>query len=228
MLSSNASLALLMKEYGFFDRFKEMDDAELRRFIESFYILVREFPRQLGFLIARAPNKLTLFVLADNLVDELGGPEKLEKRDFSAMHTELLRGLGRKVGITDEEFETLEPNLPTQRHIMMLEKAYQEKSFIEAAAYIAGGMESVFPEIAKRIYVGLSSRFSEIELIHFSTHMTADVEHDQAFRDCLFPMMENDEAAREQFRRGALECARSQRHLGEQLFPVGEASEVAK
>ncbi len=155
------------------------------------------------------PNNQALFTLADNLMDELGGPENIEEFDYSGLHVNLLGGLMKGLGFTDGDLQNIEPLPETKRYIEFLNEGYLNKPFIESIAYIAAGMEAIFPEIAKRMYMALSHRFTDEQLIHFKEHMVADVKHDQQLRTMIFPLLEKP-GALEQFEKGAKEVAEYQ------------------
>lgn len=205
-------LEIISKE-DLFSRFDSLSQEQLNIFINEFYVIVREFPKQLGLLIYRAPSKHMLFTLVDNMMDELGGIDKIENYDYSGLHTALLEKLGQANGLTEEDFENMQPSEQTQIFQDFLVDGYVNKPFVEAVAYIAAGMEAIFPVIAKLIYKGLSSKFTDEQLIHFKEHMTADVEHDKKLRSSIYPMLEGSEENKALFRKGALECAEQERLL---------------
>ncbi|NVJ61918.1 MAG: iron-containing redox enzyme family protein [Gammaproteobacteria bacterium] len=189
--------------------FDKLTAAQMQNFFANFYYIVQQFPKQLGLLIFNAPNNEALFTLGDNLIDELGGAEKVEKMDYSGLHVNLLGGLMKGLGFTDGDLKSITPIKETQDYINFLNDGYLNKSFIESIAYIAAGMEAIFPEIAKRMYAVLSSRFSDEQLIHFKEHMVADVKHDQQLRKMIYPLLEESGAA-ELFEKGAKEVAEYQ------------------
>ncbi|WP_144394175.1 iron-containing redox enzyme family protein [Pleionea sediminis] len=190
-------------------QFDELSDDQLQTFFSNFYYIVGQFPRQLGLLIFNAPNNDALFTLGDNLVDELGGADKLESLDFSGLHVNLLGGLMKGLGFTDNDLHSITPLTETQKYIDFLNEGYLNKPFIESIAYIAAGMEAIFPEIAKRMYNVLSARFTDEQLIHFKEHMVADVKHDEQLRKMIYPLLE-DEGALALFEKGAKEVAEYQ------------------
>lgn len=191
------------------DKFSDLSDDQLQTFFSNFYYIVKQFPRQLGLLIFNAPNNQALFTLADNLVDELGGPDKIEELEFSGLHVNLLSGLMKALGFTQSDLDSITPLPETQQYIDFLNDGYLNKPFIESIAYIAAGMEAIFPDIAKRIYNALSSRFSDEQLVHFTEHMVADVKHDQQLREMIYPLLE-EEGAFESFEKGAKDIAEYQ------------------
>lgn len=189
--------------------FDKLSDEQLQTFFSNFYHIVEQFPRQLGLLIFNAPNNQALFTLGDNLVDELGGADKIEALDYTGLHANLLAGLMKGLGFTEGDLTSMKPLPETQRYIDFLNQGYLNKPFIESIAYIAAGMEAIFPEIAKRMYNVLSARFSDEQLIHFKEHMVADVKHDQQLRQMIFPLLQ-EEGAFELFEKGAKEVAEYQ------------------
>ena len=191
------------------DKFSELSDDQLGTFFANFYYIVEQFPKQLGLLIFNAPNNQALFTLGDNLIDELGGADKIEELNYTGLHVNLLGGLMKGLGFTKGDLDSITPLPETQQYIDFLNDGYLNKPFVESIAYIAAGMEAIFPEIAKRIYNALSSRFSDEQLVHFTEHMVADVKHDQQLRKMIYPLLE-EKGAFELFEKGAKDIAEYQ------------------
>src|SRR5579862_4826875 len=76
-------------------RMDELTSEQIRFFCSQYYHLVQAFPRYLGALIWLSTDEKVRLTLVDNLVDECGGMENIEKQNLLQTHPEIFRRVTR-------------------------------------------------------------------------------------------------------------------------------------
>ena len=147
---------------------------ELRReqmitWTQQHWLFVMHFPLWLAALYARCPDQDTRDYLLENPMEEEG----------SVKHTDMLLTFAEACGASRERL-TAARKLPTTRALTDWGDLLAATApFPEAVAGITVGMEGPVPGFYGRILPTLRAHygFAEPQLINFTVHITADVDH---------------------------------------------------
>jgi pyrroloquinoline-quinone synthase len=171
-------------------RLTEMDNGELRYLFSQIYYFVKDFPGLLGALIWQVEDERIRFALADNLIDELGGPEKIKHRDFSGTHSQLLKYF----------IESIDPEngriFPRSIHTNILKDSFNRlflhSSPLEALSAVAT-MEGTSSSWFNLLYKQLLARnqFSSEAMYFFDLHTRLDDEHGSILKEVLLPSLKD-------------------------------------
>jgi pyrroloquinoline-quinone synthase len=136
---------------------------------QQHWLFVTHFPRWIAALYARCPDQDTRDYLLANLMEEEG----------SFKHTDMLLTFGEACGATRKQLTTAR-ELPTTRALTDWGDLLAATApFPEAVAGITVGTEGPVPGFYNRVLPTLRGRygFTEPELINFTVHIDADVNH---------------------------------------------------
>ncbi|MBX5492875.1 MAG: iron-containing redox enzyme family protein [Chloroflexi bacterium] len=176
----------------------ELSREQLIEWTQQHWLFVMHFPRWIAALYARCPDQDTRDYLLENLMEEEG----------SYKHTDMLLTFGEACGATREQL-TSARKLPTTRALTDWGDLLSLTAPFEIAlAGITVGMEGPVPGFYGRVLPTLRQHygFTEEQLINFTVHQTADVEHsakglELVERYCVRP--EQQDAAVEVVRQAA-------------------------
>ncbi len=173
----------------------DLNHKQLVLFTTQFYQFVKNFPRYLGALIWKFPDENIRFALANNLVDEVGGFNHLEKMDRTATHPALFRKFASTLGLTEEDMNNAQPRHYTQQMLDTLDNLFIHSHYIKAVGGLAPGMESIFNTWIDLVLQGLrkTQRYSEKELLFFSLHTIVDEEHSEIIKVNLLDYLSSEE-----------------------------------
>ncbi len=149
----------------------ELSREQMIQWTQQHWLFVMHFPRWVAALYARCPDADTRDYLAENLMEEEGGYK----------HTDMLLTFGEACGATRAQL-TSARKLPTTRALTDWGDLLSLTApFHEAVAGVTVGIEGPVPGFYGRILPTLRSHygFSEEQLINFTVHMTADVDHSE-------------------------------------------------
>ncbi len=147
----------------------ELSREQLIQWTQQHWLFVTHFPRWVAALYARCPDQDTRDYLLENLMEEEGGVK----------HTDMLLTFGEACGATREQLTTAR-KLPSTRALTDWGDLLSLTApFHEAVAGVTVGTEGPVPGFYGRVLPTLRQHygFSEPELINFTVHMTADVDH---------------------------------------------------
>ena len=147
----------------------ELNREQMIAWTQQHWLFVTHFPRWLAALYARCPHQETRDYLLANLLEEEG----------SFKHTDMLLTFGEACGATREQL-TSARKLPTTRALTDWgDLLVATAPFPEAAAGITVGTEGPVPGFYGRVLPTLRARygFTEAQLINFTVHIDADVDH---------------------------------------------------
>lgn len=149
----------------------ELSREQMIAWTQQHWLFVMHFPRWVAALYARCPDQQTRDYLLENLLEEEG----------SFKHTDMLLAFGEACGATRDKLTSARP-LPTTRALIDWgDLLVATAPFHEAAAGITVGTEGPVPGFYGRILPTLRSHygFTEPQLINFTVHITADVDHSE-------------------------------------------------
>lgn len=148
----------------------ELSREQMITWTQQHWLFVMHFPRWISQLYARCPDQDTRDYLLENLMEEEG----------STKHTDMLLTFGEACGATREQLVSAR-KLPTTRALTDWGDLIAATApFSEAVAGITVGTEGPVPGFYGRILPTLRQQgFSEPELINFTVHMEADVDHSE-------------------------------------------------
>ncbi len=173
----------------------ELSREQMILWTQQHWLFVMHFPLWIAALYARCPDQATRDYLLENLQEEEG----------SVKHTDMLLTFGEACGATRALLTTAR-KLPTTRALTDWGDLLAATApFVEAVVGITVGTEGPVPGFYSRVLPTLRGHygFAEAELINFTVHVTADVDHSaQGFaiaeRYCRTP--EQQDAAVERVR----------------------------
>jgi pyrroloquinoline-quinone synthase len=149
----------------------ELSREQMIQWTQQHWLFVMHFPRWIATLYGRCPDQDTRDYLLENLMEEEG----------SVKHTDMLLTFGEACGATREQL-TSARKLPTTRALTDWgDLVSLTAPFPEAVAGITVGTEGPVPGFYGRILPTLRQHygFTEPQLINFTVHMTADVDHSE-------------------------------------------------
>ena len=149
----------------------ELSREQMVVWTQQHWLFVMHFPLWVAMLYARCPDQDTRDYLLENLMEEEG----------STKHTDMLLTFGEACGATREQLVSAR-KLPTTRALTDWgDLVAATAPFAEAVAGITVGTEGPVPGFYGRILPTLRQHygFSEPELINFTVHMEADVDHSE-------------------------------------------------
>lgn len=172
------------------NRLGKLNNEQLGYFFSQIYYFVDAFPGYLGILLWKTNNNDVRFAIADNLVDEYGGLERITKRNFSGMHSNLLKNFIESIDTTNKGLVAKSES--TQKLLDSFDDLFINSSLIEAFGSMAC-MENIGPPWFKLLYNQLNERkiFSKEDLFFFSLHINVDVEHGDILKKALIPLLKN-------------------------------------
>ncbi|HZU04798.1 MAG TPA: iron-containing redox enzyme family protein [Chloroflexota bacterium] len=147
----------------------ELSREQMILWTQQHWLFVMHFPRWVAALYARCPDQDTRDYLLSNLMEEEG----------SYKHTDMLLTFGEACGATREQL-TSARKLPTTRALTDWgDLLVATAPFHEALAGVTVGIEGPVPGFYSRILPTLRQHygFTEPQLINFTVHITADVDH---------------------------------------------------
>lgn len=147
----------------------ELDAAQMIEWTQQHWLFVMHFPRWIATLYGRCPDQDTRDYLLENLMEEEG----------SYKHTDMLLTFGEACGATRTQLTTAR-KLPTTRALTDWgDLVALTLPFEIALAGITVGTEGPVPGFYSRFLPTLRGQygFNEDQLINFTVHQTADVEH---------------------------------------------------
>ena len=147
----------------------ELSREQMVAWTQQHWLFVMHFPRWIAALYARCEDQDTRDYLLENLNEEEG----------SVKHTDMLLTFGEACGATREQL-TSARKLPTTRALTDWgDLLVATAPFWEAVVGITVGTEGPVPGFYSRVLPTLRQHygFTEPELINFTVHITADVEH---------------------------------------------------
>ena len=147
----------------------ELSREQMVLWTQQHWLFVMHFPQWIAALYARCPDQDVRDYLLENLNEEEG----------SVRHTDMLLTFGEACGATREQLTTAR-KLPTTRALTDWgELLATTAPFWEAVAGITVGLEGPVPGFYSRFLPTLRQRygFTEPQLINFTVHITADVDH---------------------------------------------------
>ncbi len=147
----------------------ELTRPQMIAWTQQHWLFVMHFPRWIAALYARCPDQDTRDYLLENLTEEEG----------SVKHTDMLLTFGEACGATRAELTTAR-KLPTTRALTDWGDLLAATApFGEAVAGITVGTEGPVPGFYGRVLPTLRQHygFHEPDLINFTVHITADVDH---------------------------------------------------
>jgi pyrroloquinoline-quinone synthase len=176
----------------------ELSRAQMIAWTQQHWLFVTHFPRWVAALYARCPDQDTRDYLLENLMEEEG----------SVKHTDMLLTFGEACGATREQLTTAR-KLPSTRALTDWgDLVSLTAPFHEAVAGITVGTEGPVPGFYGRFLPTLRKHygFTEPQLINFTVHITADVDHSEKGYELLEKYCrteEEQEAAIERVRQAA-------------------------
>ncbi len=176
----------------------ELSREQMIQWTQQHWLFVMHFPRWVAALYARCDEQDTRDYFLENLMEEEG----------SVKHTDMLLTFGEACGATREQLTTAR-KLPSTRALTDWGDLLSLTApFHEAVAGITVGMEGPVPGFYGRILPTLREHygFTEPQLINFTVHMTADVDHSEKGFELLEKYCRTDEqqeAAIERVRQAA-------------------------
>ena len=148
----------------------ELSREQMILWTQQHWLFVMHFPQWIAALYARCPDQDVRDYLLENLNEEEAG---------SARHTDMLLTFGEACGATRAQL-TSARKLPTTRALTDWgDLLVATAPFWEAVAGITVGTEGPVPGFYGRFLSTLRQHygFTEPELINFTVHITADVDH---------------------------------------------------
>jgi len=176
----------------------ELSREQMILWTQQHWLFVTHFPRWVAALYARCPDQDTRDYLLENLMEEEG----------SVKHTDMLLTFGEACGATREQLTTARM-LPSTRALTAWgDLVSLTAPFHEAVAGITVGTEGPVPGFYGRVLPTLRQHygFTEPQLINFTVHITADVDHSEKGYELLERYCrteEQQEAAIERVRQAA-------------------------
>jgi pyrroloquinoline-quinone synthase len=166
----------------------QLSRAQLIAWTQQHWLFVMHFPRWIATLYGRCPDQDTRDYLLENLQEEEAGVK----------HTDMLLTFGAACGATREQLTTAR-KLPTTRALTDWgDLVAATAPFEEALVGITVGTEGPVPGFYSRVLPTLRGHygFTEAELINFTVHITADVDHsgkgfELAARYCQTPAQQD-------------------------------------
>lgn len=164
--------------------------SQLRYVFSQLYYFVDLFPGLLAALLWQCPDERIRFAIVENLVDECGGIEKINARDFTATHSGLLKKFVMRLDRNNPLFPT--KGIEVDILINSFKKLFIYSSHIEALGAMAS-MEGMSTKWFGLIYEKLLNRheFSSSDLLFFEIHLQIDDGHGNAFKEVLMPLLKN-------------------------------------
>lgn len=147
----------------------ELSREQMIAWTQQHWLFVMHFPRWLAALYSRCPDQDVRDYFLENLMEEEG----------SFKHTDMLLTFGEACGATREQLTTAR-KLPTTRALTDWgDLLVATAPFAEAVAGITVGTEGPVPGFYSRVLPTLRQHygFTEPQLINFTVHITADVDH---------------------------------------------------
>lgn len=160
---------------------------QLHFLFSQIYYLVESFPGLLAALVLQTNDENILFSIIDNLIDECGGIERIQNRDYSATHSRLLKSFIEKLSNTDA---VAEKSIHTKLMLSNFKKLFINSTFIEALGAMAA-MEGASVQWFNHLFQKLKTRneFSTQDLYFFELHTVMDEAHGSALKDVLIPLL---------------------------------------
>lgn len=172
-------------------RINQLPIPQLHFFFSQLYYFVEIFPGLIGMLIWQTNHQEIRFVLIENLIDECGGFEKIKDKNFSGMHSNLLK---KFITLTGMGNVLAKKSIHTEALINNINKLFLNSSLIEILGILTC-MESVSTDWFNLLYRQLKERheFNEDDLYFFKLHTEIDEEHSYVLKEILMPLLTKQE-----------------------------------
>lgn len=191
-----------------------MSNSQLHFLFSQLYHFVELFPCFLGALLWQTDNEVIRFALIENLIDEAGGSENINSRNYNHTHARLLKTFVQQLSPAKQ---VAEQNIHTKILISQFNKLFVHSTFIEAMSAMAC-MENWSNSWFNILYSELQQRkqFSQEELYFFELHLSLDEQHGSILKEILLPLL-NDTDNYQLLKNGAFTAASIWRNFYQEL-----------
>ena len=171
----------------------DLNNQQIQFLFSQIYYFVKAFPGYLGILLWKTNNKHIRFAITENLVDEHGGIDKINKKDFNMIHSRLLKNFIKSTNPTLSKLA--DKSIHTKILMSNFDRLFLNATLVEALGMMTA-MESISVKWFSLLYHQLKKRgeYSNEALYFFELHMSLDEEHGSILKDILMPLLKNKQS----------------------------------